>query len=76
MAFRQRYGALALLYWLRASPSPPPKKKGGGEKKKKRVGRRRIVYLRMPRLLRRLFNGFGRVYCYFVAVLILPIEMN
>ena len=71
--FRQCYGALALLYWLRAFPSPPKKKKKRGKKK---VGRRRIVYLRMPRLLRRLLVGFGRVFCYFVAVLILPIEMN
>ena len=34
-AFRQRYGALALLYWLRAFPSPQKKKRGGKKKKKK-----------------------------------------
>ena len=50
----------------RARLSSGIKKKGGGRKD----------YTRELQLLRRLFVGFGRACCYFLAVLYLLIEMD
>ena len=44
--------------------------------KKKKIGGRRKDHTRELQLLRRLFVGFGRAYCYFHAGLYLLIEMD
>ena len=55
-------------FFLGLVPTPlmPKKKKGGGRKD----------HTRELQLLRRLFVGFGRACCYFLAVLYLLIEMD
>ena len=63
-------------FFLGLVPTPLMNQNKKKRKKKKKKGGGKKNYTRELQLLRRLFIGYGRACCYFLAVLYLLIEMD